>query len=151
MSRIRLNVVIHAPKERVFQILTDIEGFASLQPSITAIQLTTPGPTRVGTAWDLTRRMLDKEATKKLYVSELEAPDKLVIKGEGSGVSYKTCYKLTDQNSGTLVEMDLEGTSHGFVASLMDKMTSASLKDCLEDDLAILKQAAENGLAATKA
>lgn len=151
MSRIRLNVVVDAPKEEVFHVLTDLEGLPLLQPSITSLELTTGGPIGVGTAWNLTRRLLEKETTTSLYVSEMQPPERLVIEGEGSGITYKTCYELTDTEFGTVIEMDLEGKSDTFVASLMDKMTCGTLRNSLEDDLFRIKQAAEGRLKATRA
>ncbi len=143
MSRIRLKIWVHAPKEKVFKILTDIESFPAIQPSIHSVELLTTGPTRVGTAWNLKRTILEKEVTVKFLAAELAVPDKLVYYSEASGISYKTSYTITDSSSGTLIEMEVEGSSLGFVASLTDKITSTSLKDWLEDDLARIKLAAE--------
>jgi carbon monoxide dehydrogenase subunit G len=151
MSRIRLNVIVNAPKEQVFNVLTDLKGLPELQPSITSLELTTSGPIRIGTAWNLTRKLLEKETTTSLYVSDMQAPERLVIEGEGSGITYKTCYELIDSEHGTIIDMDLEGKSETFVASLMDKMTCSTLRDCLEDDLLRIKQAAEGRLEATRA
>lgn len=129
-------------------MLTDLDGFRSLQPAIVSLQINTLGPVRVGTAWVVTRKLLDKETSTRLYISELESPSTLVIEGEGDGVTYKTRYDLIETDAGTTIAMELEGTTDSFVASLMDKMTSSSLKDSLADDLARLKEAAENSLAA---
>ncbi len=151
MSRIRLNVVVNAPKEQVFHVLTDLKSLPELLPSITSLELTTSGPIGVGTTWSLTRKLLEKETTTSFQVSEMQPPERLVIEGEGSGITYKVCYELTDGEFGTVIEMDLEGKSDTFVASLMDKMTCGTLRDCLEDDLFRIKQAAEGRLEATRA
>jgi carbon monoxide dehydrogenase subunit G len=120
-----------------------LEGFLKIQPAILNLDVKTPGPIGIGTSWTVTRQLLDKETNTRLEISELERPIKLVIDGENSGIQYKTRYHLSEDGEGTLVEMDLEGVTDSFVASLIDKMTASHLRDCLEDDLNRLKAAAE--------
>lgn len=150
MSRIRLSLLIQAPKDLVFSILTDLESFAKLQPSITELSVSTTGPARVGTAWTVKRKLGERESIANLAITSMSAPDSLVIEGASSGVYYKTCYELSQQESGTLIEMDFEGSSEGFVASLMDKMTAGTLKECLQDDLDKVKLEAESKVKATQ-
>jgi carbon monoxide dehydrogenase subunit G len=102
---VRATQTIPATIERVWRVITDIDGAAHTLTGVTAIERVDDGPYTVGTRWRETRKVLGKAETEEMWVAEVQAPLRTVVRSTGPEVDYVTTFTLTPDASGTTVEM----------------------------------------------
>ncbi|HEX2837711.1 MAG TPA: SRPBCC family protein [Phycisphaerales bacterium] len=146
MPGFSIGVTVLAPPARVFGIAADIPRINSIIPSITRVEVLTPGPTRVGTRWRETRKAGPGSATVELEVTAFD-PDRLMtVVGTMAGTRYTSTFAFQPVPDGTRVSLDCSATPTTFLACLMVPLTMLMLptmsKD-MEGDLKALKAAAE--------
>ncbi|WP_278314728.1 SRPBCC family protein [Lolliginicoccus levis] len=104
-SSIDITRHINAPVERVWRIITDLDNAADVLDGITRIERLSGDGYEVGTRWRETRKMMGKEASEEMWVTEVEAPRRTVIAAEHGKVRYTTEFHLADSDGGTAVTM----------------------------------------------
>ena len=141
-----IGVSVSAPPARVFAIAADIPHINSIIPSITRVEVLTPGPTRVGTRWRETRKAGPGSATVELGVTALEPNRLMTVVGAIAGTQYTSTFTFQPTAEGTHVSLDCTAAPTTFLARLMLPLTMLILptmsKD-MEGDLKALKAAAE--------
>lgn len=80
---LRMLVVVDAPIETTWRVLVDIPLQLEWMREMTAIRLTTAGPTRVGTRGEASVRIMGISVTDPVEVVELEPPTRYAIRHEG--------------------------------------------------------------------
>ncbi|MBD8505013.1 SRPBCC family protein [Hoyosella sp. G463] len=96
---------INAPVGRVWRIITDLDNAADVLDGITRIERLSGDGYEVGTRWRETRKMLGREASEEMWVTEVEAPHRTVVAAGHGSVSYETEFQLADSDGGTAVTM----------------------------------------------
>ncbi len=81
---IRSLIVIDAPIDRVWPVLSDIEGQPRWMHDMKSVSMTTPGPTRVGSTGWSTVRMLGISVTDPVTVTEIVPPKRFAISHDGT-------------------------------------------------------------------
>jgi uncharacterized membrane protein len=81
---IRSLVVIDAPVERVWPVLSDIEGQPRWMHDMKSVRMLTDGPVRVGSRGEATVRMLGISVTDPVTITELEPPRRFSISHDGT-------------------------------------------------------------------
>lgn len=81
---IRSLIVIDAPIERVWPILSDIEGQPRWMHDMKSVRMSTPGPTRVGSRGESTVRMFGISVTDPVTVTEFQPPTRFAISHDGT-------------------------------------------------------------------
>jgi len=123
---------VAAPAERVWAVLTDIEGSPRVISGIDKVEILSDGPFGVGTRWRETRRMLGKEATEEMWVTESEPAQRYVVEAESRGVRYVSEFRLTPQGGdATSVRLTFGSeiaTGGGLKSKLMQAMGSIGAK-----------------------
>lgn len=146
MPGFAIGVTVLAPPARVFAIAADIPHINSIIPSITRVEVLTPGPTRVGTRWRETRKAGPGSATVELEVTAFEPGRLMSIVGMMAGTRYTSTFTFQPISEGTRVSLDCNAKPTTFFARLMLPLTMLMLpmmsKD-MEGDLKALKAAAE--------
>lgn len=145
---IDLKVLIEAPKESVWSVITDIE---SSHNTITAIEkleiLERPSSGLVGLKWRETRTMFGKTATEVMWITEETLYDSYKVRAESHGALYVTTFGLSEQNGRTQLRMKFEITPQTFVAKLLWATTGVifkgATKKALMQDLTDIKAAVE--------
>ncbi len=102
---VRATQTIPAPIERVWGVITDIDGAAATLTGVTAIERVDDGPYTVGTRWRETRKVLGKAETEEMWVAEVEPPLRTVVRSAGTDADYVTTFTLSADAAGTRVEM----------------------------------------------
>lgn len=102
---ITVSGTIPAARDRVWQVLTDIDNASTLIPSIKAVERLTEGPYAVGSRWRETRTMLGRTETHELEVAEAAQPERTVVTAFTDGVQYTTTMQLDDDPVGTRLTM----------------------------------------------
>lgn len=105
---------VHAPVERVWAVLTDLDNAAGTLSGITAIERVSGEGYAVGTRWRETRTMFGRPHTEEMWVAEVDAPRRTVVKARQGNVEYTTTFTLTASGDGADLVMEFAGaTSEG--------------------------------------
>lgn len=91
---------VNAPVDAVWRVLTDIPGSARTLSSVTRVEILTPGEYAEGFRWRETRKMMGKEATEEMCVSDLDKPESTTVKAHSNGADYTTRFTLAPVNGG---------------------------------------------------
>jgi len=143
-----LDTKVDASKEKVWQIISNIEGSADVISGIEGIEiLDKPTNGLVGLKWEETRIMFGKTATEVMWITESEKNQHYKTRAEGPGVIYETTLAVADDGPKTSLSMQFESeaTSLGsrILSGLMSFFIKKSMSDAIEQDLVDIKAAAE--------
>ncbi|WP_149359569.1 SRPBCC family protein [Lolliginicoccus suaedae] len=148
-SSIDITRHINAPVERVWRIITDIDNAADVLDGIVRIERLGGDGYEVGTRWRETRRMMGREASEEMWVTEVEPPRRTVIGAEHGTVRYETEFELADSDGGTAVTMRFSATmpERRGLRKLADKamvrLGTSITRKAMEKDLDSIARAAE--------
>ncbi len=146
MPGFAIGVTVIAPPARVFAIAADIPRINNIIPSITRVEVLTPGPTRVGTRWRETRKAGPGSAAVELEVIAFDPDRFMTIVGTMAGTRYTSTFTFQPIPEGTQVSLDCNAKPSTFLARLMLPLTMLMLPMMSRDmagDLKALKAAAE--------
>jgi len=148
MATITITRHFAAPREVVFERITDFRRAAESIKGIKRIEMLTDGPTGVGTKFKETRVMFGREASEVMEVTAYDPPNGYELGCVSCGCRYQTEFRLTPQGNGTDVAMVFEATPLTFIAKVMGFLMRPMLKKCMQaiaKDLDDLKAAVEGG------
>jgi carbon monoxide dehydrogenase subunit G len=145
---IDLEVQINAPKEPVWDVITDIENSDSTIAAIEKLEiLEKPASGLVGFKWRETRTMFGKTATEVMWITEATTNECYKVRAESHGSIYVTTMALWDNNGHTQLSMKFEISPQTFVAKLMWATTGmlfkGATKKALMQDLENIKAVIE--------
>jgi carbon monoxide dehydrogenase subunit G len=143
---------IAAPPDRVFEVLTDLDGASRWMPNFVRIEKLTPGPLRVGSQWRETRKMFGKESTEQFEVTGLERDRSFELfidgtKGTSKRGQFRFRYDLSPQNGGTVLTLSGEIGGIGIVLELLGRLFAGMCKKAFAKDLAAMKRHIETAAA----
>lgn len=141
-------IFINAPVEKVWGIITNIEGSAD---NISAIQdikvLENPADGIVGFKWTETRIMFGKTATETMWITDAKTNEFYQTRAESHGAIYISKLNVIEKDGGTILTMSFIGEAQTFMAKLMSATLGAMFKKAtrkaLTKDLEDIKSAAE--------
>ncbi|MFE5485883.1 SRPBCC family protein [Streptomyces sp. NPDC056527] len=125
----------------VWEALTDLKDLERVLSGVERVEVLTEGAFGVGTRWRETRRMMGKEATEEMTVTEAVPPDRYVTVADSHGMHYVSEIALRpDGTSATTVRMTFsaspaEGSRMGFLAKLLSGLGSKAVSRALAKDL----------------
>ncbi len=135
--------IIKAPKERVWEIITDIENCDKSISSILTVKiLEKPETGIVGLKWEETRMMFGKKATETMWISDAQVNQWYETTALNSGCEYKTRVQIDETKEGILLSMNFAARPLNLIAKLFTPLGwlfSGALKKALEKDLADIK------------
>ena len=147
MHAIKIEEVIQAPVERVFEIFADIPGTGTRISAITRLEMLSEGPIGRGTRWRETRVMFGREAVEVMWISEFDPPRSYSVEAENSGAKYLTRYDFISENGGTRVVLTFGAEAQTFFAKMMGKvffkLMAKSVREALKKDMVELKEICE--------
>jgi uncharacterized protein YndB with AHSA1/START domain len=82
-SPIDLLIVIDAPIDRVWEVVSDIAGQPRWMHDMKSVRLTTPGPTRVGSKGEATVRMYGLSVADPVTVTAYDPPTLFALSHDG--------------------------------------------------------------------
>lgn len=138
---------IAAPAERVYECLTDLEGYGAWMSGLVHVERLSGGPFAAGTRWRKVRRFDRRESREVFEVAAADPPHELALQVDGKQGSsgkgvYRFHYRLTDGAGGsetTSLELQVEIDLPGVVAKLLGRMARGSLKQAIANDTAAMK------------
>ncbi|WP_394232034.1 SRPBCC family protein [Niallia oryzisoli] len=142
--RFEFKRTIHVPIEKAYIGLLDLDSAKHWMHGLVRMERLNDGPVCVGSEWRETRKMFGKEATEHFEVIELNEPDKIVLRCDGTkGTTGKGefvfTYILTSSDNQTEVTMNGEINELTGLAKFIGKMVAGTFKKACEKDLDALK------------
>ena len=147
--KLNTQVVINAPREVVWNIVSDIENCKDTISAIEKIDiLEKPDSGMTGLKWKEQRTLFGKTATETMWVTDSKENEFYKTRAESHGSIYETMLSLKDGGEGTLLNWEFAGSPQTFGAKLMSVlmgwMFKGSMRKALEQDLADIKAKAES-------
>ena len=144
------NQQIDAPRELVFEALTDLDAFAEYADGDVKIERLDDGPYGVGATWKETRTMFGKDASEYFEVVECDSPERLALfvdgsKGSSGRGEYHYTYELTSTGDGTELTLDARMENMGWLGAIFGRLFSGTFKKAIQADIDRLKEYAESG------
>lgn len=138
---------INAPRERVWKIITDIDGWTETISGIVAIDvINRPASGIIDLKWRETRVLFGKEAVETMWITAAEENDWYETRAENHGAIYSTRISLIDAQEKTVLTMTFSSQPTTFVSRLMSVMGylfRGTMRKMLQQDLADIRRAAE--------
>lgn len=150
-----LTTEIAAPAERVYECLTDLEGYGAWMSGLVRVERLSGGPFAAGTRWRKVRRFNRRESGEVFEVAAADPPHDLALRVDGTQGSsgkgvYRFHYRLTEgEGEGgrgtTCLELQVDFDLPGVVAKLLGRLARGSLKQAIAQDTAAMKAFLESG------
>lgn len=140
---------IAASPGRVWESITDLRDMPRVLSGVQKVEVLTEGGFGVGTRWRETRKMLGKEATEEMTVTECVPPDRYVTVAESHGMHYVSELTLKADGGATTLRMAFSarpaaGRTPGFVARLLARFGAKAVAKALAKDLSEIANAVES-------
>lgn len=126
--------VIRATPDRVFSVLSDLGQARQWMPAIERIDNATPGPVRLGTSWQETRKAGKRTMQSTIRVASFEPPSQLGLEVDGKAMKGQLKFTLAPKEGATEVRYEAQMWGKGF----MRLMTGTINRMMAEQDSDIL-------------
>src|SRR3712207_3338181 len=103
--------VVHASPDAVWQALTDLEAAPTNLRGASRVEGHEGSTYGAGTRWSETRKILGREETQTMEVTECVSPRRTVVESRSNGVLYRTVFTLEPVDDGTELTVCF-GASH---------------------------------------
>lgn len=148
MTEMTVSSDVAAPVQRVWAIITDLEGTADTITAITAVERLDDGDGfGVGTRWRETRTMFGREATEEMEVTAIELKSSYTVEADARGAHYRSTVSVEPRGDGTRLSMTFgaepTGTMSKVMAATIGKLFEGSMRKALQQDLTEIAAAAE--------
>lgn len=145
---VQARVCINGTKEKVWQVITDIEGSERTIEAIERIEiLEKPASGLIGLKWRETRTMFGKTATEVMWITDVKENDYYQTRAESQGAVYVSRLQIEEQEGRTYLTMAFEGQAQSLTAKIVSLATGFLFKSAtqkaLQQDLEDIKAAVE--------
>jgi carbon monoxide dehydrogenase subunit G len=138
---------IQAPRERVWEIITDIEHAAETISAIMDLTvLERPATGLVGLKWTETRMMFGKEAKETMWISAAAENQWYETTAESHGAIYHSRLEIRDAGDGVELSMSFDSKPQSLFARIMAVVSflfEGTIKKAFQQDLQDIKRLAE--------
>ena len=127
--------MIAASPERVFSVLSDPASAQRWMPAIQRIESVSPGPFRLGTSWQETRKAGNRVMQSTVSVSTFQPPAKLGLHVEAKAMKGDLSFQLAPKSVGTEVTYEAQMWGKGFMRLMtgtINRMMAAEDNDILD-------------------
>lgn len=114
MPRLRDQIVTPLSIDETFAFVADFANAMRWDPGVATSERLDPGPLRVGARYRLGIRMRGRVTPMEYRVSVLEPPHRVVLVGEGSGVSAVDEIRFEPADGGTRIDYTADIRLTGF-------------------------------------
>lgn len=148
MRSITVTRTVDAPVETVWSLATDLERWAAVISGIEHIEVLEGDGFAEGTRWRETRRMMGREATEEMWLTEVRPGHSYTAEADGPGVRYVTTFTFeptgTDRSK---VSFTFGALPTGVLAKVLLAVAGGvglrSMRKAIQGDLDDLAAAAE--------
>lgn len=139
---------ICAPRERVWNIIADIDTWADTITGIVSIEvINRPESGVVGLKWTEKRVLFGKGVVETMWITAAEPNSWYETRAESHGSIYSTRLSLDDSNDNVVLTMTLSAkptTIASKLMSIMGFMFRGAMRKMLQKDLADIRRVAES-------
>ncbi|MDO5682549.1 MAG: SRPBCC family protein [Propionibacteriaceae bacterium] len=144
---VTVSSTIAAPRERVWEIITDLDQAKARVSAISEIERLTEGPYATGTRWRETRTVFGRAESQELEVVEAIEPERTVVASAAGAVRYVTTMDLAADPVGTLLTVTFdvelpEAAMTRMMARMMGPLGSMFTRKMLTKELDDIRAAA---------
>ncbi|HSF87127.1 MAG TPA: SRPBCC family protein [Acidimicrobiia bacterium] len=148
MPDIEVSKIVNAPADRVWAILTDLEGSEFIVSGIESVEvLSGDDMFGVGTRWRETRKMMGREATEEMEVTAIDPGRSYTVEADNHGAHYTSGMAVTDIGDGkSRLTMTFEAEANTTGGKLMvgaAKLFKGATRKAIQQDLEDIAAAAE--------
>ena len=145
---IQEGITIQAPRIKVWQLISDIEGSDERISGIKKIEiLEKPKDGLIGLKWEETRIMFGKTATEVMWVTDEVDGFSYKTQAEGPGVIYISSLSLVEEGNQTRLIMgfksEISSLGTKIISAIMGLFFNKVTRDAIKEDLIDIKIAAE--------
>jgi len=127
--------MIAASPERVFSVLSDPAGAQRWMPAIQRIDSVSPGPFRLGTSWQETRKAGNRIMQSTIRVSTFQPPSTLGLHVDAKAMKGDLSFRLMPKSAGTEVTYEAQMWGKGLMRLMtgtINRMMAAEDNDILD-------------------
>jgi carbon monoxide dehydrogenase subunit G len=132
-----VDIFIKAPRDAVWNILSDLENWPSWNPGVSKISVN--GPVEVGTSF----KWVGGRSKIVSRLEEVDPPRRIAWSGKTLGIRAIHVWELSNKDGGT--QIHTEESFEGLVARLFRGIARKTLAKALAQGISSLKAAAERG------
>jgi uncharacterized membrane protein len=141
---IQAEVVIDAPKEDVWKVITDIKNSAKYISGINKVEvLEDPEDGLVGFKWEETRTMFGQTATEIMWITDLEENQYYRTRAERPNIIYISTLTVEDKDQSTHLTMGFEAEPLSLGSKILSAITGVffnkATRNALQQDLEDIK------------
>lgn len=140
---------IDAPREKIWNLITDIDTWADTIDGITSIDVIhKPESGVVGLKWKETRVLFGKEAVETMWITAAEPNRWYETRAENHGAIYSTRLSLEESNNKVVLTMTFSVKPTTIASKLMSVIGSlfnGTMRKLIQKDLTDIRHVAENG------
>lgn len=145
---VQAKVCIDGTKEKIWQVITNIEGSEKTIEAIEGIEiLEKPASGLVGLKWRETRTMFGETATEVMWITDVKENYYYQTRAENDGAIYVSKLQIEEQGDDTCLTMAFDGQPLSLMGKIMSVTTGFLFKGAtqkaLQQDLEDIKAAVE--------
>ena len=107
---------IRAPRDRVWEVFTDLEASADRLRAVERVEVLTDEPFGVGTTWRETRKMFGRTETEEMHVTAVDRPASYTVSATSQGTTYTSRFDFSESAPDTTeVLFTFSGETQGVV------------------------------------
>ena len=144
MSTITVTKHIEAPKELVFETISDIQNFSQAVPDIKNVEFLTEQKYGVGTKFKETRDMNGREASTILEVTELVENAHIRLVSDTMGTVWDSVFTVERREDGTELTLIMDAKAYKFLPKIINPLMKSFMKKALEKDMVAVKKYCES-------
>lgn len=148
MAELSVSRRIAAPRERVWEVVTDLDRSPEVIEAIQSIERVRGDGFDVGTRWTETRTMFGREATETMEVTSIAPGRSYVVEADGRGARYRSEFRLEPAgDDATELTMSFGAEATGLVGKVMSatigRLFAGATRKAIQSDLDDIARAAE--------
>lgn len=148
MSEIKVEREVAAPAERVWELITDLDGSVERLSGVESVERVSGPDFGVGTRWRETRKMFGKEATEEMEVASVDPGRSYTVTARSGGANYTSVLGVEPRGQDSLLWMSFGAEPEGLLPKLLGatvgRLFEGTTKKMIEGDLADIAAAAES-------
>ncbi len=146
MNSIEVTRTIHAPLDRVFQVISDIRNFQLAVPHIINIEFLTEQRVGLGTRFRETRRMNGREHETELEVTEFEVNERIRMVADAGGTVWDSLFTVSQKPQHVQLAMKMDARPHTWIARITTPLIRGMVLQGVEADMDAVREYCEAGV-----
>jgi carbon monoxide dehydrogenase subunit G len=133
MTRLRFDITVPTPHDQAFAFVADFSNLPEWDPGgVSSVQTEGDGP-ELGAVYELQFSFAGREMPLTYRITDIDAPNRVVIEGDGASVSARDEIRFDEADGGTRIRYVADLTLKGplrlvqpFFAPLFKRLEAAS-------------------------